>query len=281
MRKTLTILAFLVAFSVKAQFSNDICSFEKEIQSNYHLPKQYKQQISQIKINFLRRMYRDTTSELCFGKLYCESFREYQQRYDTVLYVYDFNYDGKKDILFFGRRCPGYENTDVCIFFRNKKEYTIQRLGTWIVSLDLEKTTFHMTTVKYPCCADFMLQAMKYEGSKTDHEIHQLTNQTFGYTECKEVIQHDKAIISFSIDKPVMMYPDLDTESLEMFNLDGGALIGTLHKDSMAKSTNTMIINGKIWYYVIIDVNDSFTIEKSWNNDYFGKITTVRGWISE
>lgn len=280
MKHLLLLSVFISSFGF-GQFSNNMCDFEKEITSSFHLPKQYKQQILKIKKDFIRRMYNDTTSELCYGKLSAESYLEFYHRYDTAIYVYDFNYDGKKDILFFGRKCPGYESTDVSIFYRVGKEYSIQRLGTWIISMDLEKTNFKMTLVKYPCCADFMLQAMKYERSKGDDSIQQLTNQVFGYDECDEQIQSIDTTFSFTQDKKVMIYPDLNSEELEMFSYDGGALIGTLQKNTVVTSSNRIFLNGKMWYYAVIEINKSFLIEENWNNDHFGKITTVRGWISE
>ena len=192
-------------------------------------------------------MYKDTNSVLCNLKEYGETYYAFSHRFDTTLYVYDFNYDGKKDILFFGRMCPGYESTDVCIFVRDGKNYTVKKLGTWIISMNLKKSSFEMTTVKYPCCSDYILQAMKYEHKKGNDSITQLTNQIFGFEECTDQLISKDTIVSIKTGSELIIGPDIEITDPEMYDEEFETVIGIFMSYQRLSSSTQVLINGKMW----------------------------------
>lgn len=275
------IFCFIFTSYSFGQYSNDINTFRKETSTSITLPKQYKQETNQTKDRFLRREYNDTNSILCQGKLHNEDFKDFRSRYDTALYVHDFDADGDYDILFYGRLCPGYNNTDAVIFFKQGKNYIPMQLGNWIVKMDLTRKTTELAVMKTPGIADYQLEFMYYENVKgIEDSLVQYTHQVFGLDDLE--IQHTAIDTTLSIKKAlqVVLAPDLTAERYSEFIETGGnPIIGKLVPGISLRAYNSYVFDNKTWYYIIANVNMEIILNEEWKHSHFGEIKSVRGWI--
>ena len=226
-------------------------------------------------------MYEDTSSILCSGKLYAENFVDFCNRYDTVLYVHDFDIDGDLDILFYGRVCPGYENTNALLFFKVGKNYVPQELGYWIIKMKLSRKHTGMVVLKTPCCADFRLEYMYYESNENVRDsIRQFSHQIMYAYQLETAPAKTDTILTFSSEQKLIMSPNLTQEDIDLYQqIAANPEIGTLKPGVKLKAYNTYTENGKTWYYIIANANSEVSLNPEWSESYFGEIKAARGWV--
>lgn len=261
--------------------SNDFESFNSEINTSISLPRQFKQQTRQTKQRFLRKEYNDTNSLLCQGKLYSKDFSDFRHRYDTALYVHDFDLDGDLDILIFGRLSPGFDVPDVYIYFKERNKYLPQHLGNVATKMNLSRSSTEITVLKIGCCSDFQMEYMYYESvSGIRDSIRQYTHQIFEWTELERPPVKIDTFFILSSEQRLIMSPELTPEDYAIYSEIGvNPEIGTLITGTKIRAYNSYLENGKTWYYIIPNANSEIILNEEWKPNWFGEVKATRGWI--
>jgi hypothetical protein len=279
--KKLTLSLFLcIAAFCPAQFPDEYSAFCETLKaSDGHV---FRQEIYRKERKlFLKHAYRDTSWSFTRTDTdVFRNFREFAENYDTMVHFLDIDGDNDLDCLFFGKYFPGTENHDVSLYFKTPAGYKVHHLGTWLTACTKTTDGYEITALKTPCCSDFMWQAMSYRTftGLTD-SIVSVTNQTFGWGELDDSPEIVNTDLLVSQPLQLLIHPGMGPEDFKHYTEDGGAVIGLVDPGTTIHIYNKLIIDGKNWYYVVAEIGNGITIRPEWNKNYFGAITTIRGWV--
>lgn len=277
MKLVLIFVGCCVLFVAQAQFPEELNAFKETVMKGENFPRQYKQQITQSRRRFLKKMYNDTSSSLCSGKQSFGTFSAFAGHYDTTLFLHDFDFDGDYDVLFWGKICPEDETPELRIFYKSGKSYEEQLLGNWLISMERTPGSCTIVSLKTPCCNSNHYQAMEFKSTRKERSgFEQLTNQAFAYDYSDVLPEAMDTVFNFPIEKEIWA----NAGAIEAYaETDKTAMIGTIKPNVPIHAYNRLTILGKEWYYIVVNPEVHCTVAPGWNDETYGKITVLRGWI--